>query len=99
MLERHCLEHHDTRSSKLCDCMKLQRYRGSRRELFCKKSVLRNYAKFTGNHPCQSLLFNKVAVLRSATLLRKGLWHLRNSCEFYEIFKMVAASESKFCSY
>ena len=27
-----------------------------------KKSVLRNFAKFTGKHLCQSLFFNKVAV-------------------------------------
>ena len=41
-------------------------YRGSRPEVFCKKGVLRNFAKFTGKHQCQSLFFNKVA----------GLWLL-----------------------
>ena len=30
-------------------------------EVFCKKGVLRNFAKFTGKHLCQSLFFNKVA--------------------------------------
>ena len=35
--------------------------RSSRLEVFCKKSVLRNFAKFTGKHLCQSLFFNKVA--------------------------------------
>ena len=40
-----------------------------------KKDVLRNFAKFTGKHPCQSLSFNKVAGLRSPTLLKKRLWH------------------------
>ena len=29
--------------------------------VFCKKGVLRNLAKFTRKHLCQSLLFNKVA--------------------------------------
>ena len=29
--------------------------------MFCKKDVLRNFAKFTGKHLCQSLFFNKVA--------------------------------------
>ena len=29
-----------------------------------RKGVLRNFAKFTGKHLCQSLLFNKVADLR-----------------------------------
>ena len=31
--------------------------RSSRPELFCKKSVLRNFAKFTRKHLCQSLFF------------------------------------------
>ena len=29
-------------------------------EVFCKKGVLRNFAKFIGKHMCQSLFFNKV---------------------------------------
>ena len=29
-------------------------------EVFCQKSVLRNFSKFTGKHMCQSLFFNKV---------------------------------------
>ena len=41
-------------------------YRSSHPEVFCKKGVLRNFAKFTGKHLCQSLSFNKVA----------GLWLL-----------------------
>ena len=32
-------------------------------EMFCKKSVLRNFTKFTGKQLCQSLIFNKVAGL------------------------------------
>ena len=32
----------------------------SRPELFCRKGVLRNVAKFTVKHLCQSLFFNKV---------------------------------------
>ena len=38
----------------------------------------RNFTKFTGKHLkhlCQSLLFNKVAGLRPATVLKKRLWH------------------------
>ena len=38
--------------------------RSSRPEVFCKKGVLSNFAKFTGKHLCQSLYFNKVASLR-----------------------------------
>ena len=40
-----------------------------------KKSVLRNFTKFTGKYLCQGLFFNKDAGLRPATLLKKRLWH------------------------
>ena len=43
--------------------------------MFCKKGVLRNFAKFTAKNLSQSLFFNKVAALRPATLLKKSLWH------------------------
>ena len=33
-----------------------------------KKGVLKNLAKFTGKHLCQSLFFNKVAGLRPEIL-------------------------------
>ena len=49
--------------------------RSSHRRCSLRKGVLRNYVKFTGKHLCQSLLFNKVAGLRPATLLKKKLWH------------------------
>ena len=35
--------------------------RSSRPEVFCKKGVLNNFAKFTGKHLCQRFSFNKVA--------------------------------------
>ena len=38
--------------------------RGSRWEVFCKKGVLRNFAKITGKNLCQSLFLIKVAGLR-----------------------------------
>ena len=31
--------------------------RNSRTEVFCKKGVLKNFAKFTGKHLCQSFFF------------------------------------------
>ena len=49
--------------------------RSSCSEVLCKIGVLRNVAKFTGKHLCQSLFFNKVAGLRSAALFKKRLWH------------------------
>ena len=50
-------------------------YRSNHQRCSIKKGVLRNFAKFTGKHLCQSLFFNKVAGLRPATLLKKRLWH------------------------
>ena len=50
-------------------------FRGSHRKCSARKAVLRNFAKFTGKHLCQSLIFNKAAGLRLATVLKKRLWH------------------------
>ena len=44
-------------------------------EVFCQ-GVLRNVAKFTGKHLCQSLFLNEVAGLRPVTLLKKILWDM-----------------------
>ena len=49
------------------------RVRSSHLEVFCKKGVLRNFAKFIGKHLCQSLFFNKVAGRKPACLLKKRL--------------------------
>ena len=65
--------------------MKRGHYGSSRPEVFCKKSVLRNFTKFTGKHLCQSLFFNKIAGLRPATLLKKRLlnwWFPVNFAKF-----------------
>ena len=50
-------------------------FRSGRQGVFCKKVALKNFAKLTGKHLCQSLFFDKVARLKSATLLKKRLWH------------------------
>ena len=44
-------------------------------DVFYKKGVLKNFAKFTGKRLCQSLFFNRVSGLRPATSLKKRLWH------------------------
>ena len=44
-------------------------------EMFYKKGVLENFAKFTGKRLCHSIFFNKVADLSPATLFQKRLWH------------------------
>ena len=70
-----------------CVCDLLQNARTCRRNhrrCFIKKGVFRNFTKFRGKHLRQSLFFNKVAGLRTATLLKRGsgtsafLWILRN---------------------
>ena len=45
--------------------------RSSRLEVFCTKGALRNCAKFTEKHLCQSLFFNKVAGLRACNFIKK----------------------------
>ena len=54
--------------------LKINRFRSSRPEVFCKIGVVKKFAKFTGKHSRQGLFFNKVAGLRPATVLRKRLW-------------------------
>ena len=68
-------------------------YRSSRPEMFCKKGVLRNFAKFTGKHLCQSLFFNKVAGLRPATLLKKRLWHRCFPVKFAKFLRTLFLTE------
>ena len=63
-------------------------------EVFCKKSVLRNFTEFTGKHLCKSLSFNKVAGFRPATLLKERLWHRCCLVNFAKFLRtpLVAAS-------
>ena len=61
--------------------------------MFCKKGVLRNFAKFTRKHLCQSLLFNKVAWLSPATLLKKKLWHRCFPVNFAKFLKTPFLTE------
>ena len=49
-------------------------FRSSHQRYSLKKGVFRNFVKFTGKHLSQSLIFNKVAGLRPAILLKKRLW-------------------------
>ena len=75
----------DCRRSELVtyiSCCCLLAYRSSHPEVFCKKGILRNFAKFTGKNLSQSLFFNKVAGLRPATLFKKETLAQLFSCEF-----------------
>ena len=77
-------------------------YRNIRPEVFCKNGVLRNFAKSTGKHLCQSLFFNKVAV-EASNFIKKETVAQVFSLEFCKIFQKtfsyrtppVAASKTK----
>ena len=56
-------------------------FRSSRPEVFSKKGVRRNFAKFTGKHLRQS------PETRPATLLKKGLWRRRFPVNFAKFLR------------
>ena len=68
-------------------------YRSSRPELFCRKGVLRNFAKFTGENLYQIFFFNKVVVLRPATLLEKRFWHMCFPVNFTKLLRTPLFTE------
>ena len=57
-------------------------FRSSRSEVFCEEGVPRNFAKLTGKHLCQSLVFNKKETLAQVFF-----------CEFFEISKNTFFAE------
>ena len=57
-------------------------HRSSRPEVFCTTGILKNLAKLTVKHLCQSLFFNKVADLRPAKHSGTGV--------FSRIFKIFS---------
>ena len=71
----------------------LQKYRSSRLEVICRKRILRNFKKFTGKHLCQSFLFNKVAGLRTVTLLKKRFWYRCFPVNFSKFLKTPSITE------
>ena len=66
--------------------------RSSHRRCSVRKGVPRNFAKFTGKHLCQSLLFNKVAGLMPVTYWKETLAQVF-FCEFCEISKKIFFTE------
>ena len=67
--------------------------RSSHPYVFCKKGVLENFAKFVGKHLSQSLLFNKVAGLRSGTLIKTRLWHRCFPVNFAKVLRTSLFTE------
>ena len=60
-------------------CFETVCLRSSHRMCSVRKGVLRNFAKFTENHLCQSLFFNKVAGLSKNSFFTE---HLRTNASF-----------------
>ena len=57
--------------------------RCSRPEVFCKRDVLRNFAKCIGKHLCQILFFNKDAGLKAWERNRlKSTYHILSFPEY-----------------
>ena len=71
----------------------LPKYRSSHLEVFCRKGVLRNFEKFTGKHLCQSLLFIKIAGLRTGTLLKRRFCCRCFSVNFSKFLKTTSITE------
>ena len=72
---------------------KVIKKRSRHRRCSVKEVVLRNFAKFTGKHLCQSLFSDKVVGLGPATLLKKETLALVFFCEFCKIFKDIFPRE------
>ena len=68
-IDSSCVNEYSTNGDNIAEESK----RSSHWRCSVRKGVLRNFAKFTGKHLCESLFLNKVAGLRPATLLKETL--------------------------
>ena len=66
-------------------------FRISHRRCSVRKGFLRNFAKLTGKHLCQSLFFNKVAA--ACNFIKKETLAQVFPCEFCEISKKTFFTE------
>ena len=63
-------------------------------EVFYKKVALKNFAKFTGKHPCQSLFLKKQSWRsQSVTLIKTETLAWVFSCEFCKIYNYSFSAE------
>ena len=65
--------------------------------MFCKKSVLRNFANLTGKHLCQSLFFNKVTGLSPVFVGLSSFSHNISTMQF-ELSMMMSSITVKLVS-
>ena len=64
----------------------------ARPEVFCKKGVLRNFAKFTGKPLCKSLFLIKLQA-SACNLLKERLWHRGFPVNFAKVLKIPFLTE------
>ena len=74
------------------------RFRSSHRRCSVRKAVLRNFAKFTRKHLCQSLFFNKVLGW-PATLLKRRLWNRCFSVNFEKLLRTSFSQRTAFAAF
>ena len=79
------------------------KYGNSHQRCFVKKGVLRNFAKFTGKHLCQSFFFNKVAGLGSekeslAQVFSYKVYKIPKNTFFTEHLRTTASRNKSFFS-
>ena len=65
-------------------------------EVFCKKGVLKNFANFTGKHPCWSLFFNEVAGLHQASFFKKDSSAFQHKCFPVKFAKLLRTPKNIF---
>ena len=73
-------------SSMLCTGVSIKD-RSSDQSCSVRKDVFRKFAKSTGKHLSQSLFFYKIVSVRSATFLKKRLWHRCFPVNFVKILR------------
>ena len=64
-------------------------------EVFCKKAVLENFAKFTGKHLYQTIFFNKLADRRpeACNSIKKRIWHRCFPVNFVKLLRTLFSLE------
>ena len=61
--------------------------RSSCLDMFCKKGVLENFAKFTKKHLCRTFFFNKVAAWKPVTLSKMRPRYMCFTMNFVNFYK------------
>ena len=90
ILFRYVILKNNCRVAALWKVIQGQCFLSSHRTYSVAKVVLRNFAKFTGEHLCQNLFFNKVADLQ---LYQKETLAQVFSCDFCEVSKNMFLTE------